>query len=193
MHFNEILAGVYEVTTELGIDLWQQSLLELEQCQDIVADHYYTQPDLGTKDIRANGAACSAVMEYFQSDDWYSEVAKLCTNDDEWRTNWAAPTASWFRQHTRFDYMWHLAPANYTNHEWHVDCLRTVVHGMMYLGADNDATATTLFRDGSNEIAVTTGFDRGWILLQNGKQTHRGINHSDRPRYTFKWMLTLDI
>lgn len=193
MQFSEILAGVYEVTTDLDLDLWQRSLVELEQCQDTVSDHYYTQPDLGTKDIRIKGAACAELLEYFQSDQWLDAVAKLCKSDDEWRTNWASPSVAWFRKHTRFDHMWHMAPANYVNHEWHVDCLRTVVHGMMYLNAEPDLTATTLFRERDREIPVTTGFNRGWILLQNGKQTHRGINASDRSRYTFKWMLTLDI
>ncbi len=211
MQFSEILAGVYAVTTDLDLDLWQRSLIELQECQVTQPDRDYTQPDLGTKNLRTNGAACAEVLQYFQSDQWLDTVAKLCVSNDEWRTNWASPSVAWFRKHTRFDHVWHLAPANYVNHEWHVDCLRAVVHGMMYLNDKDDSTATTLFRDGSNEIPVTTGFNRGWILLQNGKQMHRGINISkqssincwsgrrshvrsgDRSRYTFKWMLTLDI
>jgi hypothetical protein len=193
MQFSEILAGVYAITTDLDLDLWRRSLTELEQCQNTMSDDHYTQPDLGTRSIRSQGAACVEVLQYFQSDNWLDAVTKLCVSNDEWITNWASPSVSWFRRHTRFTHVWHMAPANYVNHEWHVDCLRTVVHGMMYLDDKDDSTATTLFRDGSNEIPVTTGFNRGWILLQNGKQMHRGINTSDRSRYTFKWMLTLDI
>ena len=193
MQFTEILAGVYEVTTDLDLDLWRRSLTELEQCQDTMSDHHDTQPDLGTKDLRTKGVACAEVLRYYQSDQWLDAVAKLCVSNYEWTTNWTSPSVSWFRKHTRFDHMWNLAPAHYVNHEWHVDCLRTVVHGMMYLNADSDSVATTVFQDNDREIPVTTGFNRGWILLQNGKQTHRGINTSNRSRYTFKWMLTLDI
>lgn len=211
MQFSEILAGVYEVTTDLDLDLWHRSLIELQECQDTQPDHDYTQPDLGTIEIHAKGAACRAVIEYFQSDQWLDAVSNLCAGDDDWRTNWTSPSVSWFRKHTSFDYVWHMAPTNYVNHQWHVDCLRTVVHGMMYLNDNHDATATTLFQDGDKEVAVTTGFNRGWILLQNGKQMHRGINigkqssincwsgrrsyssSGNRSRYTFKWMLTLDI
>ena len=64
---------------------------------------------------------------------------------------------------------------------------------MMYLCEGNDPTATTLFRDVEKDLPVTTGFNRGWIILQNGRQYHRGINYSQSRRYTFKWMLTLNI
>lgn len=221
MQFSEILAGVYEVTTDLDLDLWQRSLVELQECQDTqpeaaTASHDYTQPDLGAMQIHTKGAACAKVLAYFQSDHWLDAVSKLCLSDDEWRNNWTSPSVSWFRKHTLFSYVWHMVPDNYVNHEWHVDCLRTVVHGMMYLNDKHDATATTLFKAGDKEIAVTTGFNRGWILLQNGKQMHRGINISNqssinrlsinrwsdrhaslrsgnRSRYTFKWILALNI
>ena len=193
MRWWEKLDGVYEVETDLGTELWQAALKEVEQCNHRLSLDTEFVPGLDTVEVVVNGDATNQVLDYFKSDMFYQRVADLCNSDQEWYVNWAQPSVAWLRKHTRFDHVWHGAPPNYTRHEWHVDCLRTVIHGMMYLSSGNDATATTLFKVDDREIAMTTGFDRGWIILQNGRQTHRGINLNPTYRYTFKWMLTLNI
>lgn len=191
--WHEVIDGVYEVTTDLGVDLWQRCLAELTSSQSMQPNHFYTEPDLGAKDILVHGDACDAVCNYFGSDQWLDIVVDLCNNDVAWVTNWTSPSVEWFRTYTSYQAQWHLAPANYVDHAWHVDCLKTVVHGLMYVTSTHDAKSTTLFRQGVRQHAVTTGFDRGWILLQNGRQEHRGINDTSLPRYVFKWVYTLKI
>lgn len=193
MIWHEVLDGVYEVTTDLGVDLWQRCLGELQSCHSVRSNHYHTKPDLGAKDILVRGAACDTVSDYFGSDQWLEHVVEICNNDVTWTTNWTAPSREWFRTYTSYHSEWHLAPMNYVNHDWHVDSLRMVVHGLMYMTDHHHPRATTLFRQGIREHGIMTGFDHGWILLQNGRQEHRGINDTVMPRYVFKWMYTLKI
>ena len=204
MIWHEVLDGVYEVTTDLGVDLWQRCLDDLQSCQSTQSNHYHTEPDLGAKDILVRSEACDAVSDYFDSDQWLDCVVELCNNDGAWITNWATPSVEWFRTYTSYQSEWHLAPTNYVSHEWHVDCLRQIVHGLMYVSPIHDRRATTLFRPGVimswkklreniQTVPIPTGFDHGWVLLQNGRQEHRGINESTSPRYVFKWMYSLKI
>lgn len=193
MIWHEVIDGVYAVRTDLGTELWQRCLHELQSCQDLSANHYYTEPNLGAKDIMVQGAACDSVSQYFASDQWLERVVDLCSKDCAWSTNWGNPSLKWFRIHTSFQSEWQLAPPDYVNHEWHVDCLRMVVHGLMYLTPIHDDRSTTLFRQGVEQVAISTGFDHGWVLLQNGRQEHRGINNTNIPRYVFKWMYTLKL
>lgn len=193
MIFHKVLDGVYEVTTDLGQDIWQRCLEELTACQVLGINHHDSQPDIGAKDILVKGEACDRIREYFHSDQWLTHVVELCSSDPEWVTNWTSPTVDWFRNRTQFQAEWHLAPPNYVNHEWHIDCLRMVVHGLMYLAPVHDNRSTTLFRQGRKQVAIATGFDHGWVLLQNGRQEHRGINESTSPRYVFKWMYSLKL
>lgn len=193
MIWHEVSDGVYEVSTNLGTDTWQQCLSELQSCQSTGSNHYLTEPDLGAKDLFPQGEACARIVNYFKSTEWLDHVVALCCSNQSWILNWTSPSREWFQTHTRFNYEWHLAPPRYIDHAWHVDCLKILVHGMMYVTVDNDARSTTLFKQNyqDHDLAITTGFDRGWILLQNGRQEHRGINRTLMPRYTFKWGLTL--
>lgn len=193
MIWHEVLDGVYAVQTDLGRDLWHRCLEELQSCQMLQTNHYHTEPDLGAKDILVQGKACDAVSEYFGSDQWLGYVVELCANDEAWCTNWTTPSAEWFRIHTSYQAEWQLAPPNYLYHDWHVDCLKMVVHGLMYITDTHTDRSTTLFRQGIRQESIQTGFDRGWVLLQNGRQEHRGINDTGVPRYVFKWMYTLKL
>lgn len=193
------IQGVYEVQTDLGADVWQLALAEVERCTERHSlDTEYT-PGLDTVAVMAQGPATQQVLVYFTSDRFYQDLVNLCLDNREWCTNWGQPSVEWFRRNTSFAHVWHGAPPNYTRHEWHVDCLRTVAHGMMYMSPQHDGVATTLFRekdlyrDSGAELSITTGFDRGWAILQNGRQIHRGINLHPVYRYTFKWMLTLNL
>jgi hypothetical protein len=193
MIWREVLDGVYEVTTDLGADLWQRCLTELRACRDRASNHFSTEADLGAKYILVQGPATTQVAQYFGSEQWLEKIVTLCAQDTAWVTNWAQPTMEWFHTHANFNCEWHMAPPGYVNHEWHVDCLRMITHGLMYINAAHDDRCTSLFRQGVRQEAIQTGFDRGWILLQNGRQEHRGINDTDIERYVFKWMYTLKL
>lgn len=205
MVFHKVLDGVYEVTTDLGQDIWQRCLEELTACQVLGINHHDSQPDLGAKDILVKGEACDRIREYFHSDQWLTRVVELCSSDYEWVTNWAQPTIKWFKTQCHYSCEWHLAPPNYVTHEWHVDALKQIVHGLMFVSPGDDRRTTTLFRprgeitswkkvrENISPISVSTGLDKGWLLLQNGRQEHRGINDSTTPRYVFKWMYTLKL
>lgn len=220
MQHQEILPGVYEVELGLGAELWQAALQELENCDVTHRDHYHDQDDLGAESLQVSGANCERILDFFHSEQWYDKLVSLCEKDSRWSVNWAKPTEQWFRHFTRFSYHWHRVPGNYHNHGWHVDRLRTVIHGMMYISPgyptvessqssaaprslrqslrermDQTRLSTTLFRDTDKEIdiPITTGLDRGWIVLQTGQQLHRGINLGQMPRYTFKWVISLKL
>ena len=189
--FTSIMPGVYAVETDLGIDVWQQALLELKQCENIVPDQTDAENDSGARGINVYGGACDEISRYFQSYAWLEQVCQLCIKDAEWCYNWvASPSVQWFNRHTHWHHRWTMVPPEYFNHKPHVDGLRQVVHGMMYLPEPcltKSLPATTIFYDGDEDIFTETGFDHGWIILQNGRQRHRGFNMSNQPRYSFKW------
>ena len=212
MILQEVLDGVYEVTTDLEEEVWRRCLSELECCQSMERNTPFSEPDLGARTLLVQGEACDSVVAYFPSLAWLTKIVELCRQHRQWNLNWPTPSVDWFRHHTKFHWEWFVVPPEYTGHEYHVDCLMQVVHGLMFITARHDANSTTLFRDPSDgrEIAITTGFNRGWIVLQNGKQSHRGINinlpvrfkdesyaefrrreTTARPRYTFKWGFVL--
>lgn len=193
MTWHLVMDGVYEVSTELGAETWQSCLQELECCQSRQIDRYHTERDLGAKIIAVKGSACDSVANYFQSLHWLEQIVEHCNQDPAWNNNWAQASVDWFQTHTSFDCKWQYAPPYYVDHAYHVDSLKSVVQGLMYIDQDHNAKSTTLFRQHNREVAITTGFDRGWVLLQNGRQEHRGINNRGRARYIFKWNYALQL
>ena len=134
----------------------------------------------------------SKINEYINSDIFKKDIVDLLYQDIDFVKCWQIDSEEMFNNTKTFSSFVCDKPGYTTG--CHLDNRRIVITGMYYFIEGDDPNQSTYFytsEDCKNELRMSTGFNRGWIMGNLHSTWHCGFNHSNKDRYSILFGLTV--
>ena len=133
----------------------------------------------------SNDNPISKINEYLNSDIFKKYMIDLLYQDIDFVKCWQIGADTMFTNTKTFAGIV-LDKPGYTT-DYHLDNRRIVITGMYYFINGDDPDQSTYFYTShkkENELRITTGFNKGWIMGNVHSTWHRGFNRSNKDRYS---------
>jgi hypothetical protein len=105
-------------------------------------------------------------------------------------------TKEWMITNVILTCNFYVVLANYgIDYDMHVDgpLDKTIALGLIYFVHENDPGRSTIFRDWSDRhnIVISTGYRRGWLVVNSDRSLHQTCNTSKHNRYGMKFQINI--
>lgn len=205
INFNQAANYVYLATTEWPSANWQRMHAQLESFdwehmapsggQHAHAVQTIYTPSLWDHPGQQDPEATAALIEFQQFFDakFKQQLLDILFNDHKFLGHWGMPDRACFDRITNLGTHWVLTPANFTQHQWHVDSRMQVAFGMIYFTLADNYLTSTWFDTGQpgHLLRAPCGPGQGWMIVNCDEARHCGMNDMPSARYSLKFSLDL--
>jgi hypothetical protein len=132
-------------------------------------------------------------LQSFQSEAFKQQIINILYQDSVFRGCWKNPSVTKINNMTTLDAIYIRTPARYLEHPWHTDDIQQVAFGMIYFTDQDNPLCSTWFDTGNPRylLRIPSGPGQGWMCINSNEARHCGMNDTDQPRYSLKFILTL--